>query len=57
MQQAGKQRAGLGVDAESLTGALKLYKKAGMQVYRQFNLYEKELRPGRELSTVSVDSD
>lgn len=57
MQQAGRLRAGLGVDAENLTGALRLYKKAGMHVHYQYNLYEKELRPGKELSTVSVDSD
>jgi mycothiol synthase len=40
----------LGVDAENLTGALRLYKKAGMSIHRQFDLYEKELRPGKEVS-------
>ena len=40
----------LGVDAENLTGALRLYKKVGMSVHRQFDLYEKELRPGKEIS-------
>ncbi len=40
----------LDVDAENLTGALRLYKKAGMHVHRQFDLYEKELRPGKEIS-------
>jgi ribosomal protein S18 acetylase RimI-like enzyme len=40
----------LGVDAENLTGALNLYKKVGMSVHRQFDLYEKELRPGIEIS-------
>jgi ribosomal protein S18 acetylase RimI-like enzyme len=40
----------LGVDAENLTGALRLYKAAGMHVHRQFDLYEKELRPGRDIS-------
>lgn len=40
----------LGVDAENLTGALRLYKKAGMHVHRHFDLYEKELRPGRDIS-------
>ena len=52
----GKRSVGLGVDAQNLTGALKLYKKAGMHVHRQHNLYEKELRPGVELSTISVES-
>ena len=46
----GKKRAGLGVDASSLTGALKLYERAGMRVQRQYNMYEKEFRPGRELA-------
>jgi ribosomal protein S18 acetylase RimI-like enzyme len=50
--QNGKQRAGLGVDAENLTGALDLYKKAGMHVHRKFNLYEKELRPGIEIANM-----
>ncbi len=52
----GKARVGLGVDAESLTGATRLYKKAGMQVVRQLVTYEKELRPGKELGTQSVES-
>jgi mycothiol synthase len=46
----------LGVDAENLTGALRLYKKAGMSVHRQFDLYEKELRPGREISVQSLEA-
>jgi GNAT superfamily N-acetyltransferase len=50
----GKKRAGLGVDAGSLTGALKLYERAGMRVQRQFNMYEKEFRPGRELAVESL---
>lgn len=51
---AGKKRAGLGVDASSLTGALKLYERAGMRVQRQFNQYEKEFRPGKELAVESL---
>jgi GNAT superfamily N-acetyltransferase len=50
----GKLGAGLGVDASSLTGATRLYEKAGMHVARQFDDYEKELRPGEELSTQSI---
>ena len=49
--ERGKRGVGLGVDAENLTGALNLYKKAGMSVHRQYNLYEKELRAGKELAT------
>lgn len=45
----------LGVDAQSLTGATHLYERAGMHVVKQYKTYEKELRPGRELSTQSVE--
>ncbi len=50
----GKQRVGLGVDSQNLTGATRLYEKAGMHVIRQYDSYEKELRPGVDLSTQSV---
>lgn len=53
----GKKRAGLGVDASSLTGALKLYERAGMRVLRQFNQYEKEFRPGRELAVTTLEEE
>lgn len=42
----GKRKAGLSVDASNLTGALKLYERAGMSPYHQFDLYEKELCSG-----------
>ena len=51
----GQKRAALGVDATSLTGALRIYEKAGMHVARQFDQFEKELRPGREISTQQVE--
>ncbi len=50
----GQRKVGLGVDAQSLTGATRLYEKAGMHVYRQYAVYERELRPGKELSTQSL---
>ncbi len=50
LYQRGKKSVGLGVDASSITGATRLYEKAGMYVSRQFNTYEKELRPGRRLN-------
>jgi mycothiol synthase len=53
----GFRQVELGVDAESLTGALDLYEKAGMHVRRQFDLYEKELRPGDEISVQSLQED
>ena len=52
----GKRKVDLGVDAESLTGATDLYLKAGMFVLRQFDLYEKELRPGKDLSITALES-
>ena len=50
----GKRKVMLGVDGKNLTGALRLYENAGMRVLRRFDLYEKELRPGKELSTVGL---
>jgi len=50
----GRKRAGLGVDSQNLTGALRLYERAGMRVQRQFNQYEKEMRPGKELAVESI---
>jgi len=44
----------LGVDAESLTGALRLYEKAGMHIHVQSDLFEKELRPGREVAVEAL---
>lgn len=52
----GKPRAGLGVDASSLTGATRLYERAGMRVVRQYYTFEKELRPGKDLSRQVLDN-
>jgi ribosomal protein S18 acetylase RimI-like enzyme len=49
------RKVSLGVDAENITGALRLYEKAGMHVSRQFEVYEKEIRPGRELRVQALD--
>ncbi|HJR79545.1 MAG TPA: GNAT family N-acetyltransferase [Anaerolineales bacterium] len=51
----GKRKVGLGVDAQNLTGALRLYESAGMRIHRVFDLYEKELRPGTEISVESLE--
>lgn len=51
----GIKQVGLGVDASSLTGATRLYEKAGMHIFRQFDSYEKELRAGKDLMTQSVE--
>ncbi len=45
----GKSGGGLGVDMENLTGALRLYERAGMFVEVTSYTYEKELRPGVDL--------
>jgi ribosomal protein S18 acetylase RimI-like enzyme len=45
----GKRKVGLGVDAQNLTGALRLYENAGMHVHRAFDHYEKEMRAGIEI--------
>jgi GNAT superfamily N-acetyltransferase len=51
----GKLRVGLGVDASSLTGAVRLYERAGMHVLRKYDLYELEIRPGKEIMKRSVE--
>lgn len=52
----GKHRVSLDVDAASLTGATRLYEKAGMHVQRQSVSYEKVLRDGKDLSTQTVET-
>jgi GNAT superfamily N-acetyltransferase len=50
----GKLRVGLGVDASSLTGATRLYEKAGMAIASRISQYNKVLRPGEELGIQSI---
>ena len=47
----GRQKVGLGVDSQNLTGAVRIYQRAGMHIVRENISYEKELRAGLELST------
>jgi GNAT superfamily N-acetyltransferase len=51
----GKTTVTLGVDADSLTGAIRLYEQAGMRVQHQYDRYEKELRPGEDLTTQTLE--
>jgi len=51
----GTRRVSLHVDASSLTGATRLYEKAGMHINRKSINYEWELRPGKDLSTQVLD--
>lgn len=46
-RQRGIARVALGVDAESPTGATRLYESAGMQVQFRNDVYERELRAGK----------
>ena len=50
----GKRKVGLGVDAQNLTGALRLYENAGMHVHQAYDQYEKGLRAGTEISVQSL---
>lgn len=50
----GRHKVALYVDAQSLTGATRLYERAGMHVVQEHIHFEKELRPGYELSEQSV---
>jgi ribosomal protein S18 acetylase RimI-like enzyme len=43
----GTKTIGLGVDASNVTGATRLYQKAGMTTISDFVTYEKELRAGK----------
>jgi GNAT superfamily N-acetyltransferase len=51
LRRMGAERVGLGVDSGSLTGATRLYARAGMKPDRESALFELELRPGHELGT------
>jgi mycothiol synthase len=44
LRARGKTRAGLGVDAENATGAVRLYERAGMEVARRRLSYRKAVR-------------
>jgi mycothiol synthase len=48
LHRMGKKRVTLYVDGSSLTGALRLYERAGMHIKTQYDLYEHELRAGVE---------
>ena len=50
----GQPRVGLGVDADSLTGATRLYEAAGMHVSERYDFYEKVLREGVDLAIREV---
>ena len=51
LEQTGARRVGLGVDAQSLTGATRRYNRADMIPTRQGELCELELHSGEQLGT------
>jgi mycothiol synthase len=55
LYRRGRRVVTLDVDTQSLTGATRVYEKAGMHVQRQSVTYEKELRPGKDLRTETVE--
>ena len=57
IQSRGQKRAGLGVDSQNLTGATRLYERAGMHSDSdwEWSIFEKELRPGIETSRQSLE--
>lgn len=52
LHRRGQRAVGLTVDSESLTGATRLYERAGMHVARDQRSYSRVLREGREIRTV-----
>lgn len=50
----GISRVSLNVDSQNLTGATRLYRRAGMRPVEQSDMYELELRAGVELSTATL---
>ena len=51
----GQRKAGLSVDSDSLTGAPRVYERAGMHADLHTVVYAKVLRDGAELSTETLD--
>ena len=52
----GTRKVSLSVDAESITGAPRLYGRAGMSVRESITIYLKELRPGIDLGSRSDEN-
>jgi len=49
LMERGYERCALHVDSDSLTGATRVYEKAGMEIAELNHVYELELRPGIDL--------
>lgn len=55
MHRRGKTGAALDADAQSLTGATRLYESVGMSETHRNAVFMKELRPGEDLATRSLE--
>ena len=56
IRQMGSSKVGLAVDAQNLSGALKLYQDMGMHVAEEFLRFEKTLRDGNDLRTITLEN-
>ncbi len=54
--RAGVRRVSLGVDGTSLTGANRVYERAGMRTVQQWVVWSKVLRPGVDLRTLDLQA-
>lgn len=50
--ELGQKRVSLGMDTANITGALRLYEKADMNVHLQFTLYELAFQDSKELTRI-----
>jgi mycothiol synthase len=57
LRAAGATRVMLGVDADSLTGATRLYEKVGMQRAREMLLHVNTLRPGTDMARRNLSTE
>jgi mycothiol synthase len=57
MYDVGRPNVTLSVDAKNLTGALRLYERAGMHPVQTRTTYEKEIRAGRDTMTRTVEQE
>jgi mycothiol synthase len=56
LHSRGKAGVGLAVDGDSLTGATRLYERAGMSVVEQEDLFQKIVRPGRDITVQDAEA-
>jgi hypothetical protein len=55
LYRRGHRKVGLGVDSSSLTGATRVYERAGMHADQHTILYAKMLRDGIEVATQELE--